>query len=81
VPSFKKFNLADDCPIVVNGKLNGSWSDLRIGDRVSLNYDNEDGVLVANRVSPMTGTVSAAPAAPAPSQTAKAGNQPPPYGY
>ena len=76
--SEKKFNLADDCPIVIHGKLNGSWSDLRIGDRVSFNYDNEDGVLVANRVSPMTGAVAAAPA---PSQTAKAGNQPPHYGY
>jgi cold shock CspA family protein len=79
--SEEKFVLADDCPIVINGKLNGRWNDLRIGDRVSFNYDNEDGVLVANRVSPMTGAVAAAPAAPAPSQTAKAGTQSPSYGY
>jgi Cu/Ag efflux protein CusF len=79
--SEKKFNLADDCPIVINGKLNGSLSDLRIGDRVSFSYNDEDGVLVANRVSPMAGTVAAAPLAPAPSQTAKAGNQTPHYGY
>jgi Cu/Ag efflux protein CusF len=79
--SEKKFNLADDCPIVIHGKLNGSLRDLRIGDRVSLNYDNEDGVLVASRISPMTGTVAAAPAAPVPSQTARIANQPPHYGY
>jgi len=79
--SEKKFNLADDCPIVIHGKLNGSLSDLRIGDRVSFSYDNQDGVLVANRVSPMTGALAAAPAAPAPSQTANAGNGPPHYGY
>jgi hypothetical protein len=78
--SEKKFNLADDCPIVIHGKLNGSLSDLRIGDRASISYDNQDGVLVANRVRPMTGTLAAAPAAPPPSQTAKAGNQPPHYG-
>jgi Cu/Ag efflux protein CusF len=78
----KKFNLADSCPIVVNGKLDGSLSDLRIGDRVSLSYDNNDGVLVANRVTPVNETLTEEPTAPAPSRTAKAGNQPPfYYGY
>ncbi len=49
----KKFNLADDCSIVINGKPYGSLSDLRIGDEVTFNYQNADGVLVASRVSPM----------------------------
>jgi Cu/Ag efflux protein CusF len=82
--SEKKFNLAEDCPIVINGRINGSLSDLRIGDRVTFNYDDEQGVLVANRISPMTGAVAAEPAAPSPSQTAqtaKSGSQPPSYGY
>jgi cold shock CspA family protein len=73
----KKFNLSDSCPIVINGKLNGSLSDLRIGQRVSLNYDDKQGVLVANRVSPMTSALVAQPAVPAPAQTAAAASQPP----
>jgi cold shock CspA family protein len=77
----KKFNLADRCPIVINGKLNGGMGDLRIGEKVSLSYDNKDGVLVANRVSPMAGALAAEPAAPAPSQTAAANGLPPSYGY
>jgi Cu/Ag efflux protein CusF len=76
----RKFNLADSCPIVINGKLNGGLSDLRIGERVSLSYDNKDGVLIANRLSPMTGTIGMESAAPASSQTAQAGNQQP-YNY
>jgi len=76
----RKFNLADSCPIVINGRLNGGMSDLRIGDRVSLSYEDRNGVLVANRVSPMN-AATAEPAAPAPSQTAKTVTQPPFYGY
>jgi Cu/Ag efflux protein CusF len=70
--SEKRFNLADDCPVVVNGKPDGSLGDLRIGDRVTFNYENTDGVLVANRISPTPATI---PAAPAPAQTAKASGQ------
>ncbi|MGD0816277.1 MAG: DUF5666 domain-containing protein [Verrucomicrobiota bacterium] len=79
----KQFHLADSCPIVINGRLNGGMSDLRIGDRVSLSYDERDGVLVANRVSPMTGAIAAEPAAPAPAQSAKTTPQQPNtfYGY
>jgi len=48
----------------------------------SLNYDNENGVLVATRVSPMPANVAAEPVAPVPAQTAKSGSQQPmPLGY
>jgi Cu/Ag efflux protein CusF len=46
----KKFHLADGCKIVVNGKANAGLSDLRIGDRMSVSYEDADGVLVANRI-------------------------------
>ena len=45
------FRLTDDCPIVINGKAGGQLSDLRIGDTVTFNYDNVDGVMVANRIA------------------------------
>jgi len=48
--SEKKFNLADGCRIVVEGKLNGRLQDLRIGEGVEITYADVDGVLVANRV-------------------------------
>jgi Cu/Ag efflux protein CusF len=47
----RKFHLADDCPIVINGQAGGRLSDLRIGDQVMFSYENVDGVLVANRVA------------------------------
>jgi len=73
----KMFSLADNCPIVINDKLGASLSSLQVGERVELKYDNADGVLVANRVSPLP---AAAPAAPAPAQTA-ANTQWHDYGY
>jgi len=49
--SEKKFNLAKDCPIVIGGKSDGKLSDLRIGDKLSVYYENLDGVLVATCVA------------------------------
>jgi len=49
----KMFNLADNCPIVINGKLDDSLSNLQIGERAAISYNNVDGVLVANRISPV----------------------------
>jgi Cu/Ag efflux protein CusF len=46
----KKFHLANGCKIVVNGKANAGLNDLRIGDRLSVSYEDADGVLVANRI-------------------------------
>jgi len=50
----KKFNLADDCQIVVNGKNNGQLSDLRIGQKVTLTYDEVDGVNVLTHIAAVT---------------------------
>lgn len=46
----KKFNLADDCRIVVAGKPEARLRDLRIGDKVEFSYEDANGVLVANRI-------------------------------
>jgi Cu/Ag efflux protein CusF len=47
----KKFKLANDCQIIVAGRMDGKLSDLRIGDKLSFHYEDVDGVLVANRVA------------------------------
>jgi Cu/Ag efflux protein CusF len=47
----KKFHVGDGCKIVINDQVNGSLRDLRIGDRMSVSYENADGVLVASRIS------------------------------
>jgi Cu/Ag efflux protein CusF len=49
--SEKRFNLAKGCPIVINGKPDGKLSDLRIGDKLSVYYEEMDGVLVATCVA------------------------------
>lgn len=50
----KKFNVADDCAIVINGKINGRLSDLRPDTSVMFSYDDINGVNVANRIAPET---------------------------
>ena len=47
----KKFHLANGCKVVVNGKMNAWLVDLRIGDRMSVSYEDVNGVLVANRIT------------------------------
>jgi len=49
--SEKKFKLANDCQIIVGGRMDGKLSDLRIGDKLSFHYEDVDGVLVANRIA------------------------------
>jgi Cu/Ag efflux protein CusF len=51
----KKFNLANNCRIVIDGKTDAALRDLRIGDRVAFNYEDVGGVLVANRVGRESG--------------------------
>lgn len=46
----KRFNLANDCRIVIGGSPDGKLSDLRIGDKVVFSYEDINGVLVADRV-------------------------------
>jgi Cu/Ag efflux protein CusF len=60
--SEKKFNLAKDCPIVIGGKSDGKLSDLRIGDKLSIVYEEVDGVLVATCVAREAAPTRAAPA-------------------
>jgi hypothetical protein len=48
----KEFNLADDCAIVLNGQPNGHLRDLKLGDKLTLSYDNMNGVNVVSRIAP-----------------------------
>ena len=55
-------HLADNCAIVVNGKPDGQMRDLKLGDRMSFNYEDVNGVKIVNRIAeePMTQETSAA---------------------
>jgi Cu/Ag efflux protein CusF len=55
----RKFDLGDDCAIVINGKPNGKLTDLRPGESLSFSYDNINGVNVVNRIAPANGSGSA----------------------
>ena len=55
----KKFNVGDDCAVVVNGKPNGKLTDLRPGESLTFSYDNVNGVNVVNRIAPANGSGSA----------------------
>jgi hypothetical protein len=46
-----KFNLGDNCAIVINGRTDAKLSDLRPNDRLVLNYESINGVNVANRIA------------------------------
>ena len=48
----KKFNLADNCAIVINGKPDGQLSDLKPNDKLVFSYDEINGVNVVNRIAP-----------------------------
>jgi len=48
----KKFSVADNCAIVINGKPNGHLDDLRPNDRLTFSYDEINGVNVVNRIAP-----------------------------
>ncbi len=48
----KKFNLADNCAIVINGKTDGRLSDLKPEDKLVFSYDEIDGINVVNRIAP-----------------------------
>jgi Cu/Ag efflux protein CusF len=48
----KKFNVGDDCAIVVNGKPGGRLSDLKPDDKLVFNYDEINGVNIVNRIAP-----------------------------
>jgi len=48
----KKFNVADNCAIVVNGRTDGRLSDLKPDDKLTFSYDEINGVNVVNRIGP-----------------------------
>jgi len=48
----KKFSLADNCTIVVNGRTDGKLEDLKPNDKLSFSYDEINGVNVVNRIGP-----------------------------
>jgi len=47
----KKFNMAKDCAIVINGKPDGRLDDLKLGDKFDFSYQIVDGVNIVNRVA------------------------------
>jgi Cu/Ag efflux protein CusF len=47
----QKFNVADNCAIVINGKTDGRLSDLKPNDKLVLSYDEINGVNVVNRIA------------------------------
>jgi len=50
--STKKFEVGDECAIVVNGKPDGKLTDLRPGESLTISYDEVDGVNIINRIAP-----------------------------
>jgi hypothetical protein len=48
----KKFNVADNCVIAINGRIAGRLSDLRMNDKLVFDYDEINGVNVVNRIAP-----------------------------
>ena len=48
----KKFNVGNDCAIVINGKPDGKLTDLRPGENLTFSYDDVNGVNVVNRIAP-----------------------------
>jgi hypothetical protein len=48
----KKFNVGDDCAILVNGKPVGKLTDLRPGENLTFSYNDINGVNIVNRIAP-----------------------------
>lgn len=55
----KKFNLTDNCTIIVNGKSDGELHDLKPGDDLAFSYDVVNGVNVVNRIATVDSPVEA----------------------
>jgi Cu/Ag efflux protein CusF len=47
----KKFNVANDCSIMINGKPDAKLSDLKLGDKLVFSYDDVNGVNIVNRIA------------------------------
>jgi len=59
----KKFNVGDDCAIVVNGKPDGKLTDLQPGENLTFSYDSVNGVNIVNRIAPAGAEPTAQPTA------------------
>ena len=59
----KKFNLGDNCAIVIAGKINGRLADLKPNDKLVFSYDEINGVNVASRIA-LVGRTHSAETAP-----------------
>ena len=62
----KRFHLADNCAILINGKPNGQLRDLRLGGQLTFSYHDVNGIDVVNSIanepaSHQTETTSAQP--------------------
>jgi Cu/Ag efflux protein CusF len=55
----KKFNMAADCTVVLNGKAGANLRDLKLGDRLVLNYEDVNGINIVNRIATTVGTPEA----------------------
>jgi Cu/Ag efflux protein CusF len=47
----KKFNVANDCSIVISGRPDARLSDLKLGDKLVFSYDDVNGVNIVNRIA------------------------------
>jgi hypothetical protein len=47
----KKFNVANDCNIVISGKPDARLSDLKLGDKLVFSFDDVNGVNIVNRIA------------------------------
>jgi len=48
----KKFNVADNCAFVINGRTDGKLDDLKPNDLLVFYYEEINGVNVVNRIAP-----------------------------
>lgn len=48
----KKFNVSNDCAIIVNGQPVGKLTDLRPGEELTFSYNKINGVNIVNRIAP-----------------------------
>jgi len=48
-----KFNVAGNCAIVINGRINGQLGDLKPYDKLVFSYDEINGINVVNRIAPV----------------------------
>jgi Cu/Ag efflux protein CusF len=47
----KKFNVGDNCTIIINGKTDVPLNEVKLGDRLEFSYDAVNGVNVASRIA------------------------------